>query len=184
MFGSKLKVKALMLLSIFAYMILPVTMTSADSAKISNQKKNYTTIASIVVQECKKYNHVAPEIILAIMCKESGFNLNSRHTTRSGTQYLGAMQINSRTARSLWKHFYPKEKFEINKFLVPETYVKLGVWHFNNILSHYRNNVDISLTVYNKGAGGAKKYLASRSTYTSSYSRSVIMLSRRYKVKN
>jgi soluble lytic murein transglycosylase-like protein len=184
MFRAKLKVKALILLCIFAYMILPVTMTSADSTKISNQKENYKKIASIVVKECKNYQHVPPEIILAIMSKESGFNLNSKHSTRSGTQYLGAMQINNRTAKNLWKHFFPEEKFTTNKFLVPETYIKLGIWHFNNILSHYKNNVDIALTVYNKGAGGAKKYLASRSTYTSSYSRSVMILSRKYKVKN
>lgn len=182
MFGSKLKVKAFALLCLFACLILSVTTTSAGSAKVNNQKKNYAKIASIVVEECKNYKHVPPEVILAIISKESGFNPGAKHVTKSGTQYLGAMQINNKTAKTLWKHFYPEEKFETSKFLVPETNIKLGIWHFNNILSNYKNNVEMSLTVYNKGAGGYKKHLASRGTYVSSYSRSIMLLSKKYKV--
>jgi soluble lytic murein transglycosylase-like protein len=182
MFVSKIKVKAIMLLCILACLILPVTNTSADSTKINNHKANFQKIAAIVTNECRQYKYVPPEVILAIISKESGFNTNALYINKSGTRFIGVMQINSKTAEILWKHFYPGLKMDIKKLSDPEVNIKLGIWHFNNSLSKYHNNVEMALTAYNKGDGGFKKLVASRGTYSSPYSRSIMILSRRYKI--
>ena len=181
MFRSKLKVKALVLLCVFSYLILPVTNTSADSTKINNPHTNFQKIVSIVTLECKHYKYVPPEVILAMISKESGFNPHALLINKSGTHFLGAMQINDKTAKTLWKHFYPNVKMDIKKLLDAEINLKLGIWHFNNTLAKYHNNVEMALTGYNKGEGGLKNLFASRGTYISSYSRSIMILSRRYK---
>lgn len=186
MFGSKLKVKTFVLLFIIACLILPASIistgfTSVTDQKTTAKKTNFQKISSIVAEECKNYKNVPAEVILAMISKESGFNPNAQYISKSGTRYLGAMQINDKSAKKLFTRFYPKEKFDIKKLFNPEVNIKLGIWHFNSTLARYKNNVEMALTAYNKGEGGLKKLVASRGTYISSYSRSVMILSRRYK---
>jgi soluble lytic murein transglycosylase-like protein len=187
MFGSRLKVKTFLLLCVFTCLILPASIlstgfTTANSQKTTTQRTNFQKISSIVVAECKNYKYVPAEVILAMISKESGFNPKAQYTNKSGTRYLGVMQMNDKTSKKLFSRFYPKEKFDVKKLFIPEVNIKLGIWHFNNTLARYKNNVEMALTAYNKGDGGYKKYVASRGTYISSYSRSIMILSRRYKL--
>ena len=182
MFGSRLKVKTFLLLFVFACFILPASILSTGFTKVNNQKTNFQKISAIVVAECKNYKYVPAEVILAMISKESGFNPKAQYISKSGTRYLGAMQLNDKTSKKLFSKFYPKEKFDIKKLFNPEVNIKLGIWHFNNVLAKYKNNVEMALTAYNKGDGGYKKYVASRGTYISSYSRSIMILSRGYKL--
>lgn len=183
MFGLKLRARIAVLFCGIACLILSAAMPTAGSANVSSQNTNFRNIVSIVEAECKNYKYVPPEIILAIIAKESGFNPKSVHRTRSGVTYLGAMQINNRSAKTLLKHFYPRENVNINKLLDPKINIKLGVWHFNNILSKHGNNVAAALTAYNLGEGGYQRHAASRGIYINSYSRSVLQLAKRYKIR-
>jgi soluble lytic murein transglycosylase-like protein len=182
MFRLRLKGKTFLLLFVFACLILPASILSTGFTKANNQKTNFQKISSIVVAECKNYKYVPAEVILAMISKESGFNPKAQYINKSGTRYLGVMQINDKTSKKLFSRFYPKEKFDIKKLFIPEVNIKLGIWHFNNTLAKYKNNVEMALTAYNKGDGGYKKYVASRGTYISSYSRSIMILSRGYKL--
>lgn len=179
MFGGKLKVITVLLLCLFIFMTLPTAITSASSStsdKASMANKNFNKIVPIVLKECKQYKNVPPEVILAIISNESGFNPTLTHGGN-----IGVMQINYKSANALWKRFYPNKKMEIKNLLNPEINIKLGVLYFSSKVSAYKNNVEMALTAYNKGDGGFKKYVASRGTYISSYSKTIMLLSKRYK---
>lgn len=179
MFGGKLKVTALLLICLFIFLALPTAATSASSStsySASVANKNYNKIVPIVLKECKQYKNVPPEVIFAMISNESGFNPTLIHGNN-----IGAMQINYKSASALWKHFYPSKKMDVKSLLNPEINIKLGVLYFSKKVSAYKNNVEMALTAYNKGDGGLKKYVASRGTYISPYSKIIMLLSKRYK---
>ena len=179
MFGGKLKVTALLLLCTVIFLVLPTAKTSATSStsyKALVANRNFNKILPTVLKECKQYKNVPPEVILAIISNESGFNPKLVHRGN-----IGAMQINYKSATALWKHFYPNKKVQIKDLLNHEINIKLGVLYFSSKVSAYKNNVEMALTAYNRGDGGLKKYVASRGTYISAYSKSIMLLSKRYK---
>ena len=127
MFGSKLKVKAFVLFCMLTYLILPVTKTSADSIVGNNQRTSFQKIASTVIEECKHYKFVPPEVILAIIRKESGFNPQAQYINKTGTHFMGLMQINEKSAKTLFARLYPTEKYDIKKLSIQYLYHKYQI---------------------------------------------------------
>lgn len=181
MFRGKLKIVASLILCMLVFLVLRTVTTSADSSQQIKKNINFEKIVPIVKKECEAHKNVPPEVILALIGNESGFNPLSYAKGSSGSHNIGLMQINDKTAKKLWKKVYPNMPYDVKKLFIPEINIKLGVSHFAALLAQYHNNVEMTLTGYNRGDGGLKKYVASRGTYVSTYSRELIVLSQKYK---
>jgi soluble lytic murein transglycosylase len=110
------------------------------------------------IAEAAKRNQLRPELIRAIIWRESNFNPNVRG--RAGE--LGLMQIREPAALE-WASAEHIKGFDHAACLNPLTNVLAGTWYFKRVLRHYNfadDPLPFGLAEYNAGRGNVLKWLA------------------------
>lgn len=101
------------------------------------------------------------ELILAIMWRESNFDINAV----SSTNDYGIMQINA------CNHSALKKKLKFVDIMEPENNIEAGIYLISCMLKKYGRHE--ALMAYNMGEAGARRQWR-RGNYTSRYSRDII----------
>ncbi|MET0386756.1 MAG: transglycosylase SLT domain-containing protein [Polyangiales bacterium] len=89
---------------------------------------------------------VAPELVLAVMRRESGYN----PTVVSNADAIGLMQLIERTAQQLSQELGMKH-FERAMLYEPETNVALGAAYLAKLVQRYRGQAVPAIAAYNAG---------------------------------
>lgn len=121
-----------------------------------------------VFSECSAYE-VEPELMLAIMEKESKFHADEI----SATNDYGLMQINA--CHKSWL----KSSYGINNLLDPKQNIKAGAIMLGNLSRSY-SSIEAIAMAYNLGEGGAKAAFK-KGIYSTAYSRAVYAKYQAYK---
>lgn len=119
-----------------------------------------------VVELCRKHGNITPELIFAVIQKESNYKAKAKGD--SGTS-KGLMQV-----REMY-HGKRMEKLGVTDLYDPYQNITVGV----HILSEKIRNYDTlgeALTVYNAGDKGAEKYYFSKGIKENSYAITVMSI--------
>ena len=119
--------------------------------------------------KCSEYD-VPMELVIALIDKESSF----RSDVVSKSNDYGYMQINKCNREWL------SETLGVSNFLDPYENVLCGIYIISGHLEKTDGNIELALMRYNCGATGARR-LWEQGTYSTSYSRSVMILYESYK---
>lgn len=116
---------------------------------------------------------VDPELVLAVIEKESGYNPDA---SGDNGRSQGLMQI--------WRSFHEKrmEKLGAVNLYDPKDNVLVGIDILAEKLDKYED-VEKALIAYNAGDAGAKKHYFSKGIYSSSYSRAVMEIAEKIRTK-
>ena len=116
---------------------------------------------------------VDPELVLAVIEKESGYNPDA---SGDNGRSQGLMQI--------WRSFHEKrmEKLGAANLYDPKDNVLVGIDILAEKLDKYED-VEKALIAYNAGDAGAKKHYFSKGIYSSSYSRAVMEIAEKIRTK-
>lgn len=120
-----------------------------------------SNLQDYLFSECKRWG-VDPTLMIAIMAKESRFEVN----TISATNDYGLMQINACHKASL------EADYGITNLLDPYQNIKAGAIMLGSLSSEYSGTEQIAMA-YNLGEGGAKSAFA-KGIYSTNYSRAVL----------
>ncbi len=156
-----------------------VSINDINKTIILNNKINYITNktgltkeeAEFLINECNKKD-LNIFLVIGLIKLESNFNANLVGT--SGERGLGQLMLNTAEAlaENLNIEYSPEYLFE------PKYNIKLFTTHLRYLKKYYDNDIHKTLTAYNRGQYGLKKYMASRSRATnraiSIYSRRVL----------
>ncbi len=117
-------------------------------------------------------------LILSIIELESEFN----PALVGYSNDRGFMQIIPITERNLVDLFGEKigVEYDPSRIFEPDYNLGLGISYIAYLVDIHGSNKDKILTEYNRGAGGLQNYYANYSTYSSTYSRSVINRTAKY----
>lgn len=158
------------------YVNLKVDLANLVNSKIIEEKKakeikdiDKEQIMKLIEEKAAKY-HLPVELIQAVVQKESGFDPTAINVNDDGSVDRGLMQINSGTAPGLAAKLGIKYKEGIE--FIPEIAIEMGAYYLSQY--YVPDNLHYTLTVYNKGPGGAKRWLEKYGTYVSDYSSKVI----------
>lgn len=129
-------------------------------------------------EQCKEKN-LDPFFVLGLMKLESNFKTNL--ISYAGARGLGQLMDN--TAKP-WANNLGLE-YSVEKLYEPKYNIQIFTSHLQYLFKVYNNDVHQILTAYNRGQGGLKKYVASRSNRRnpaeSTYSNRVLQLGNVYR---
>lgn len=111
----------------------------------------YEHAAAAVAEE----NHVEPQLVLALIRHESGFNPK----VKSYAGAYGLMQLLPSVGREIAKTLLGESGLRARQLLDPDTNVKLGTRYLREILNFYGDNLPLALAAYNAGPYAVKKWL-------------------------
>jgi hypothetical protein len=116
---------------------------------------------------CLLYPNVSPEMVFAVLDKESDFDFGAKHINKNKTYDAGGMQINSSNFDWL------EEKLNITDFYDPKQNLLGGTY----MLSIYggKKNLHKAFTSYNAGPDEIYN-LYKKGIYSSRYSRNVVKI--------
>lgn len=125
------------------------------------------TIQGYVREICKKYPNIKPELIMAVIEKESGY----RPSAKNGN-CLGLMQVSTR-----W-HYKRAEKLGVKDFYDPYGNVLLGTDYLSDLMEKYQDPAFV-LMIYNMGPSSASKMY--NQGQISAYAKSVLATAEKYR---
>lgn len=99
---------------------------------------------------------IDPELALALIQQESGGNINDVYRNKNGTTDWGLMQVND----AVIADYNKKHGTALNPRNNVDDNITVGMDELAGHLSRYNGDVDKALLAYNRGAGGANKWLA------------------------
>src|SRR6056297_2967521 len=143
-----------------------------DVSGLSNEDSSYLIEASENIG-------VDPMLILSLIRVESFFDPYLVGT--SGERGLGQLMANTAkpVAESIGVEYNPDKLFE------PQYNILLFTTQFKYLLDYYEGDIHKTLTAYNRGQYGLKKYMASRSSHSnpevSVYSSTILEYAAEYK---
>ena len=126
-----------------------------------------------IIIDVSEERGVAPELIIAVIEKESGYNPDA---SGDNGRSQGLMQI--------WRSFHEKrmEKLGAVNLYDPRDNVIVGIDILAEKLDKYED-IEKALIAYNAGDAGAKKHYFSKGIYSSSYSRAVLKIAEEIQTK-
>lgn len=128
-------------------------------------------IQDYIRENCEEYD-VPMELVIAMIEHESSF----RADVISKTNDYGYMQINT------INHEWLSETLGVSNFLNPYENILCGIYIISGHLEKTDGNIELALMRYNCGATGARR-LWEQGIYSTSYSRSIMILYESYKEK-
>ena len=102
-----------------------------------------TPISKLVDRLALKYN-VDPQLVMAVIAVESGFNVNAR----SPKNAQGLMQLIPETA----------QRFQVKNALDAEDNIKGGIAYLKWLLTYFKGNVQMVAAAYNAGEKAVERY--------------------------
>lgn len=142
----------------------------------SNQDamKGKTSKLSDFILAIAQESGLDPTIIVGVMEREnSQFDPTLTHLNRNGSIDYGLMQINNRTAPWLADRMNIRDYREEMLF-DPEFNIRMGVEELKYLSQKYPGDYHRIFTSYNRGEGGANKWMREHNTYETDYSREVV----------
>lgn len=121
----------------------PVKTVAAAEAAILPTVYAKTPVSRLVDKLALKYD-VDPQLVMAVIAVESGFNINAR----SPKNAQGLMQLIPETAQ----RFRVKDSFDA------EENIKGGIAYLKWLLAYFKGNVQMVAAAYNAGEGAVEKY--------------------------
>lgn len=112
-------------------------------------KQIYPQKYSEYVEKYSKQYNIDPLLIYSIIKAESNFTPES--TSNSGA--IGLMQLMKSTANGLDGSITEENLYD------EETNIKTGINYFNQLLSHYNQNINLAIIAYNAGMGNVDKWI-------------------------
>jgi hypothetical protein len=103
----------------------------------------YTELTSdeFLVDQLLTQDRIDPELALALVSVESGYNPRAVGRNTNGSRDFGFFQLNSTTY----------SQYSASALLDPETNIDLGVRHLDWVLDWSGNDVELALWAYNAG---------------------------------
>lgn len=139
----------------------------------AESKKVYDIPLSAELQKytyllCKdKYPDVKPELVFAVLDKESDYDFDAYHRNRNGSYDAGGMQINSRNFDWL------EEELGVDDFYDPKQNILSGVY----MLSIYGGSEKVHKALVSYNCGPSEIYdLWDKGLYSNAYSRDVMSI--------
>ena len=126
-----------------------------------------------IIIDVSEERGVAPELIIAVIEKESGYNPDA---SGDNGRSQGLMQI--------WRSFHEKrmEKLGAVNLYDPRDNVIVGIDILAEKLDKYED-IEKALIAYNAGDAGAKKHYFSKGVYSNGYSRAVLKIAEEIRTK-
>ena len=126
-----------------------------------------------IIIDVSEEHGVAPELIIAVIEKESGYNSDA---SGDNGRSQGLMQI--------WRSFHEKrmEKLGAVNLYDPRDNVIVGIDILAEKLDKYED-IEKALIAYNAGDAGAKKRYFSKGVYSNGYSRAVLKIAEEIRTK-
>lgn len=111
--------------------------------------------AELFVDEADKYTNVDFVLLIALASQESAFNSKaiSEHNAK------GLMQLMPMTAMDMCEYLHMN--YADSMLYDPKYNIRLGAKYVNNLMTAF-NSVENTISGYNAGEGGAKRYIAFR----------------------
>jgi len=127
-----------------------------------------------IFKQADKYHNLTPELILAVIKKESDFN--PRALSPQGAVGLGQIMpsIGSWAAEQL-----DLEGYSTEKLFDPIINIKITSFYLSKLLEKYAGNYHRALTAYNMGSYGMRDYVSRHGTVVSEYSRQILKAKKR-----
>lgn len=97
-----------------------------------------------LVEKISKKHDIDPQLVMAVIAVESGFNVNAR----SPKNAQGLMQLIPETA----------QRFNVKNTLDAEENIKGGIAYLKWLLAFFKGNVEMVAAAYNAGEGAVEKY--------------------------
>lgn len=145
---------------------------------MENQSGLNKEVITYLNEQCKEKS-LDPFFVFGLMKLESSFDTNL--VSYAGARGLGQLMDN--TARPWAKNL--GLSYSIEKLYEPKFNIQIFTTHLKYLLEVYDNDIHKVLTAYNRGQGGLKKYVASRSNRRtpaeSTYSKRVLQLTENYR---
>lgn len=133
---------------------------AATNAEVQNADTYICAEYQVYVYDiCAQYDNVEPELILALIEKESG---GDAEIVGGHGKYLGLMQINPK---------YQTDRMEdlgVTDLLDAESNIKVGVDYLSTVISDNNGNIAVALMRYNGDSRAFEK------GYTSGYARHIL----------
>lgn len=107
-----------------------------------------------IVEQATTIYNVDPNLVYAIIKKESKFNLNA--TSHSGAK--GLMQIMDATARDTVKKIDSIPNVDYNIY-DSYTNIFIGTKYISYLINHFDGNYYLAIAAYNAGMGNVKSWL-------------------------
>lgn len=107
----------------------------------------------LVEKYSKKYN-VDPELVMAVINAESGFDENAV----SGKGASGLMQIMQPTADWAAEKI-GIEDYSYSRINEPEINIEIGCWYLSTLMKSYNNDLTCVIAAYNAGSTNVTKWI-------------------------
>lgn len=144
-------------------------LSTINNSKKYVEQSDTKTYYDLITKYSKKYN-IPSSLLKAVIQQESGFNAKAVNINTNGTVDRGLMQINSSTAPGLAKQL--GWNYEVGIEFVPSKAIEMGAYYLSTL--YVPDDLDRTLTSYNRGTAGAKRYKENTGSFASEYSQSVI----------
>lgn len=145
------------------------SVSTINSSKKYVEDTDMNSYYSLIAKYSKKYD-IPTALLKAVIQQESGFNAKAVGVNTNGTVDRGLMQLNSNTAPGLAAQLGWDYKVGIE--FVPRKAIEMGAYYLSTL--YVEGDIERTLTSYNRGSAGAKKYKATNGTYSTEYSRGVL----------
>lgn len=137
---------------------------------------DFDYINVLAQQLCTMTDHVKPELALAMIAVESGFDQNAKHNSTRGLMQLIPIYHSTRMEQFVEKD----HQIDLDDFFNPRLNIATGLDYMDYLLDETNGDVPYALMWYNQGAISASKdYLDN--LRISSYAKKVMELSKNIK---
>ena len=136
---------------------------------------------AVIIDECSRKYNLPKALILALMRGESDFRERAENTSNNdGTWDRGRMQINEGTAPWLWSMVMPGEPYDIERVYEPVANTHMGCWYLRYLQDRNQQDLNRTLTGYNRGEGPMRELVARTGSAESEYSIRIMAIYRSY----
>lgn len=138
-------------------LIILITALALVTAFGINRWRRMHAYDKIIAKAAAEHN-LAPELIRAVIWRESGF----KHNCRGGHGEIGLMQVTENAARE-WAQSSGIVNFKKNDLFNPETNIQAGSWYLQRSIARWTNKpnpLPYALAEYNAGRSNAVRWAA------------------------